>query len=127
MKQDIRAAKKIRLPWWGTLCAIIGSGLSAALFDHYGRLELALPVLNGIVVIAYLLAVKWGLRRRPWFWATMLIVVGLHVPVILLIPWTTKWVPAATIAVIDSVDFYLILAILSVVGNFMEERSAATG
>ena len=122
MKDDIRAAKKIRLPGWAILCVILGSAVASALLDHYGRFELALPVLNSIMVLAYLIAVKWGLRRRAWFWLTMLIIVTVHVPAILMIPWTTKWVPAAAIAVIDSVDFYVILAILWVVERFAEER-----
>jgi hypothetical protein len=30
---EIKAAKKLRLPWWGVLCGIIGSFLCAWLFD----------------------------------------------------------------------------------------------
>lgn len=120
LKNDIRAAKKIRLPGWLLICLVIGSALSAALFDHFGRLDLELPVLNSIAVLGLLVALKWKLRRRAWFWITMSIIAALHVPLILLVPWTTKWVPALAIAAIDSVDFYVILAILSVLGNIIE-------
>jgi hypothetical protein len=44
---------------------------------------------------------------------------------ILFIPWTTKWVPAATIAGIDTVDFCVLLAILAVVGKFVEGPKTA--
>jgi len=50
----------------------------------------------------------------------MSIMAALHVPLILFVPWTTQWVPALAIAAIDSVDFFVILAILSILGNFME-------
>jgi hypothetical protein len=124
-KNDIRAAKKMHLPWWVLLCGIIGSALSAALFDHFGRLDLVLPVLNSIATLGFLVALKWKLRRCAWFWITMSVIAALHLPLILFIPWTTKWVPALAIAAIDSADFCLILAILSTVGKFIEGSETA--
>jgi hypothetical protein len=120
IKNDIKAAKKIWLPWQGVLCGIIGSTLSAWLFDHFGRLNLALPTLNCIAVLGFAIAIKWKLRRHAWFWITMTILAALHVPLILFVPWTTKWVPAIAIAVIVSADICVMLAILSVVGKFMK-------
>ena len=49
----------------------------------------------------------------------MTVIVALHVPLILFVPWGTRWVPALAIAAIDSLDFCLILWILSFVGNLM--------
>jgi hypothetical protein len=46
IKGDIKAAKKMRLPWWGVLCLIFGSLPIYWLFDHWGRLSIALPALN---------------------------------------------------------------------------------
>jgi hypothetical protein len=120
LKNDIKAAKKIRLPGWLILCMIIGTAFSAEFFDHFGRVDLVLPIVNSIGVLGLLVALKWKLRRHAWFWITMSIIAALHVPLILFVPWTTKWVPALAIAAIDSVDFYVILAILSVLGNIME-------
>jgi hypothetical protein len=37
-----------------------------------------------------------------------------------LIPWTTKWVPAAFIAGIATVDLIVVLAILNYVGKLSE-------
>ena len=62
---------------------------------------------------------KWRLRRHTWFWITMTVIVALHVPLILFVPWGTRWVPALAIAAIDSVDFCLILWVLSFIGNLM--------
>lgn len=71
-------------------------------------------------VVAFAVAVKWNLRRRPWFWNNMAVLALLHVPLILFVPWGTEWVPAVMMAVIGSADLILILAIVSVVGKFME-------
>jgi uncharacterized membrane protein (DUF485 family) len=122
-KQNVKAARQVRLPWWVLLCMFIAATLSAALFDHFGRLYLMLPVLNCIVTLGFLIAVKWNLRQHAWFWITMIVMAALHVPLILYIPWTTKWVPALAIGAIDSVDFCVILALLTVVRDFMEVRN----
>ena len=127
LKKEIRAAKKLRLPGWLIVCIIIVGTPSAAVFDHFGRLDLYLPVANSIGVLGFLVALKWNLRRHAWFWITMSIIAALHVPLILLVPWTTKWIPALAIAGIDSVDIVVILAILSVLRKFMDGPNSPSG
>jgi hypothetical protein len=126
VKNDIKAAKKIRLPWWVLLCLGVVSLPIYWLFDHFGRLNTALPTLNCAGMLGFAIAVKWKLRRRAWFWITMTVLAALHVPLILFVPWTTKWVPAIAIAAIDSGDLIAMLAILSVVGKFVERPKTSS-
>ena len=67
-KSDIKALQHMRLPWWGVLCVVVSSALIAWLFDHFGRLDLARPVLYSIGMLGIATAVKWKLRRHVWFW-----------------------------------------------------------
>jgi hypothetical protein len=120
IKNDIKAAKKIWLPWWAVLSLIIGGLPIIWLFDHFGKLNLFLPTFNCVGMLGFAIAVKWKLRRQAWFWGTMAILAALHVPLVLFVPWTTKWVPAIAIAAIDSADLIVMLAILSVLGKFVE-------
>jgi hypothetical protein len=122
VRGEIKAAKKLRLPWWGVLCGIIVSFLCAWLFDNFGKLDLVLPTLNSIAVLGFMLVLKRKLWRHAWFWGTMAVIAAFHIPLILFVPWTNRWVPALAIAVIDSLDFCLILLILAVVGKFMGEQ-----
>jgi hypothetical protein len=124
VKSDIREAKKMRLPWWAVLCIIIGALPIYWLFDHFGRLNIALPILNVVAVLGFMLALKRKLWPHTWFWITMAVIALLHIPLILFIPWGTRWVPALAIAGIDSLDFCLILWILSVVGKLMNGSKA---
>ncbi len=124
VKRDIKAAQKIRLSWWAVLLLLIGGMPLPWLFDHFGRPNLMLPMWNIIAVFGFLIALKWNLRRCAWFWVTIVILAALHVPLILSIPWTSQWVPALVIAVIDSVDFCLMLWIVSIVGR-LAERSGS--
>jgi hypothetical protein len=120
LDNDIKAAKQMRLPWWGVLCWMIGCALIVWLFDHLGRFDLARPALYSIGMLGVAIAIKWKLRRHVWFWITMTVIVALHVLLILFVPWTTKWVPAIVIIPIGIADLYAMLAILSVVGKFVE-------
>jgi len=117
---DIKAAKKIRLHWWGLLCVMIGAMPLSWLFDHFGRLDLVMPTLVSIAMLGFAIAVKWKLRRRAWFWITMTVIAALHILLILFVPWPTKWVPAAVFAGLGSVELYGVLAILDVVEKFLE-------
>jgi len=112
----------MRLPWWGVLCGIVGSVLIAWLFDHLGRFDLVRPALYSMAMLGVAIAIKWKLRRHSWFWITMTGIAALHIPLILSVPWTTKWVPALVIIPIGIADLYVTLAILSVVGKFVERR-----
>ena len=64
--------------------------------------------------------IKWPLRGRAWFWITMGVVVGLHVPLIWFVPWTDRRVPAAALVPFGIADLFTILAIVAFVKQFME-------
>jgi hypothetical protein len=127
IKNDIAGAKKIRIPWWGVLLWMAGCGLFDWLLISLGRFDLALPALNSVAVVGFTIALKRELGRYLWFWVTMAILAALHVPLVLFLPWTSKWVPAIAIAAIDSGDLIVMLAILAVVGKFMGEQKTTEG
>jgi hypothetical protein len=126
IKDDIRAAKKIRLPWWGLLCLFAGGIPIVWLFDHFGRIDIALPAFNIVGAFGFVIYLKWKLRRNAWFWITIAIIAALHVPLILFAPWPTRWVPASVFAGIASLDICVMLLIIAVVGKFAE-RSQISG
>jgi hypothetical protein len=119
-KKDIRSAKKLRLPRWAILPWILVGTLTCWLFDHFEKLDLALPTLISIGLLGFILVLKRKLWRQGWFWIVMTFIAAAHVELILLIPWTTKWVPAAFIAGIATVDLIVVLAILNYVGKLSE-------
>ena len=125
VRNDIKAAQKLRLPWWGVLTWMAFCLPVVLLFDHYGRMYMALPTLNCLAVLSFLVFLRWNLRRHVWFWITMAIIAALHVLLIWRIPWTAKWVPAVAIGAIDSVDFCILLWILTAVGKLVERPKAS--
>ncbi len=125
IKNEIREAQKIRLPWWGVLCWMACCALIVWLLIDLGRFDLAVPTLNSVGVLGFFIALKRKLGRKVWFWITVAFFAALHVPLILFLPWTTRWVPALAIAAIDSADLIAMLAILAVVGQLVDGPRAA--
>ena len=94
------------------------------LFDHYGRLNQFLPTFCSVGVLAFVVAIKPKLRWHPWFWVTMTILAAAHAALILLVPWTSKWVPALAIAALGSGDLIVMLAIVALVEKAMNDPTA---
>jgi len=77
------------------------------------------PALHALGMLGFASAIKWKLRRHAWFGITVTILAAFHVPLVLFSPRITNRVPAIATAVINSADFVVILAIVSIVGREM--------
>lgn len=55
-----------------------------------------------------------------WFWITIGVITVLHVPLILFVPWTAKWVSAFVIVPLALADLYAMLTIIAVVGSYVD-------
>jgi hypothetical protein len=112
--------KQLTLSWKMKLGIFLGTLLMGLLFVSSGRFELARPALFSIVVIGFAIAMKWELKGRAWFWATMLLITALHVALILCVPWTTQWIPALVITPVAVVDITGILGIIKLLEKKFE-------
>jgi len=115
VKNDVKEAKKIWLPWPVVLSLMVFFELCYVLLKHYGFVRLYLPILNSVGVFGFLFYLKWRLRGHSWFWITMAVVVTLHVLLILAVPWTNKWVPAMVSASVDSLDICIVFWTLAII------------
>jgi hypothetical protein len=120
VKRDLKAAGKLWLPWWAVFCVGIVTLLAAWLFDFLGRYEFVRPALATAGVLPFAVYLKRNLIHRAWFWGTMTTIGACHVAVILLVSWTTSWVPARTTALFVSADLVVILALVAVAGRFFD-------
>lgn len=117
-----REDRQMRLTWRGGLCVFFGTILLALTFISIRRFDLARPTMVSITMLSLVIAMRWKLRTRGWFWATIIILAALHLPLILFIPWTTRWIPAIVIAPIGIADLYAMLWAVAAVGRVMGER-----
>lgn len=119
IKSDMRAAMRIRPPWWCLLSWAFVCLLIIWPLEDIGKPYLVYPTLASLIALGFTTAVKWELRTSSWFWITMTILAALHLPLILLLPWTSGWIPAPAIAAVASADFVVMLAIVDVLAKFM--------
>jgi hypothetical protein len=101
---------------------MVGAFLLFFLFDHFGKLAIARPTLYSVAIIIITIALRWKLRGHVWFWITMAFLAALHAPLILFVPWTTRWIPALVVIPIGIADSYAMLWVVSVVGKFTREQ-----
>ena len=114
--------RRMRLPLWGCIFIPVGAFLLFAFFDHFGKLALARPTVFSVSIIIIAVAMRWKLKGLVWFWITIASLAALHVPLILFIPWTTKWIPVLVIIPIGIADLYAMLWVVSVVGKYVGEQ-----
>jgi hypothetical protein len=112
--------KQIRLSRWGLLWAIFAGLAVLLLFDQFGKSALARPTADSVALIIIAVAMRWESRRHAWFWVTMIFLAALHLPLILLVPWTTRWIPLVVLIPIGLGDVLAMLGVLFIVGKFME-------
>jgi hypothetical protein len=59
------------------------------------------------------------LRRRWWFWAVVVLVLALHVPVILMIKWPDRWVSRFALLPIGLADMLVTVGVVRFVQKFI--------
>jgi hypothetical protein len=106
---------------WG-IAAVLAACAVLPLFDRIGRLDLGIPTVAGAGTIGVAIKVNWELRGRVWFWVTMAIITGLHVLLILYVPWHKGWVPVPVTFGFCIVDMAIILGILNLVQRFFKDE-----
>jgi hypothetical protein len=117
----------VRLQWWGVWCCVIPALPVILCLDHRGRLDLALPLLGSIAAIVLLVVLKWRLRIHIWFWTLIVIFSTSQLWIVWRVPWPRKWVYPLISAGIVSIDFCVLLFIVTVVENLMTLESHADG
>jgi hypothetical protein len=84
---DYEAPKeKTHADWSGT---IIGLSLLPLffLFVYLGKPEVGFSTVIVLAMIILAIKLRWKLRMHIWFWATIILVLLLHVPLVFLVHW----------------------------------------
>lgn len=107
---------------------IIGAMLLPVLFFFIYMGEAELGFTTCIVLGASMVAVRlrWDLRKHGWFWAAIVLVLILHVPLLLIVRWPESSVPTIVYSLPMGVaDFLLITGAIKLAERvFSRERSS---
>ncbi len=77
-------------------------------------------ILSAVVIMAA--KVRWDLHNKVWFWPTIALIAFVHAIAIILVPWTSKWIPAVIVFPFCAVDGLAILGILQLMDKLTSSQ-----
>jgi hypothetical protein len=96
------------------------------LFIYLGKAEMGFTVF--IVLSMVLLAIKlqWRLRKHVWFWATIAVVLALHIPLFFIVRWPDTKTPTIAYSLpLGIADFLIISGAIRLSKNlFLKDSSS---
>ena len=121
-----KAERKKQLTNW--LWAMSVAALTSPLFflfNFVGESGTGRAAWLSAMAILIAMKLRWELRKYLWFWLTTACIVGAHIPLVLLVPWTSRWIPAVGIVPIVFADIAVILGILHLVEKWKVPNSSS--
>lgn len=103
---------------WYIAIVVVASPL-LPLSDHFGRPEFGRPAGFALIVMLIVVKVCRDLRRRLWFWITIITIGALHVPLLML---TVQWLnhtPFRAMLFLGIADCLVILAIIGLIEHLI--------
>ena len=80
------------------------------LFIYLGKPDLGLAVFLVLGMIMFAIKIRWHLRKHVWFWATVVFILALHIPLVLIVRWPHGSTPTLVYTLpIGIADFFIIL------------------
>ena len=84
------------------------------LFVYLGKAEMGFTACLVLGMFMVAVRLRWKLRRYAWFWATVVFVLLLHIPVLFLVHWPETHVPTIVYSLpLGIADFLLISGAIS--------------
>ena len=96
------------------------------LFVYLGKAEMGFTVIIVLGMIAVAVYLRWKLRKYVWFWATIAVVLALHVPLFFVVRWPDSKVPTIAYSLpIGIADFLLIMGAVGLGKRFFAKGSSS--
>ncbi len=95
------------------------------IFYLFGQEEMGRSVFIVLGMTMLAIRVRWDLRRRFWFWAIIVVLLALHIPLLFLVRWPHGWLPAIGTLPIGLADVLIILGAVRFVEKFIVKAPPA--
>lgn len=85
-------------------------------FIYMGKADMGLTIFIVLGMMMFAVKLRWRLRKYVWFWATIVLILVLHVPLFFLVRWPDTKVPTIAYSLpLGIVDFFLIMGAVGLV------------
>jgi|SRR5579884_1384975 len=89
-------------------------------------IALAACIVLGMIMLA--VKIRWNLRRHLWFWATIVFILVLQVPLVFMVRWPQGKGPTLLYTMpVGIADFLIILWTVGVAQRFFSKSSSSNG
>jgi hypothetical protein len=97
------------------------------LFVYLGNADMGLAACMVLGAIMFAIKIRWNLRKHLWFWATIVLILALHAPLVSMVRWPHGNVPTLFYTMpIGIADFLIILGAVSVAEKFFSKDSSSS-
>lgn len=114
-----------RADWTGT---VIGGLLVPVFFCfvYLGKAEMGFTVCIALGMVMVAIKLRWKLRRHAWFWATIALILALHIPFLFIVRWPQTKIPTIAFSLpLGIADFLLISGAISLAEKFFSKGHSA--
>jgi len=96
------------------------------LFVFLGNADMGLTVCIVLGMIMLAIKIRWNLRKHVWFWATIVFILALHVPLFFVVRWSHGNLPTIFYTMpIGIADFLIISGALWLAEKFLSKDSSS--
>jgi hypothetical protein len=96
------------------------------LFAFFANAEMGLTAIIVLGIIMGAIKIRWNLRKHVWFWATIVLILALHVPLIFIVRWPQGKGPTIAYTMpIGFVDFFIVLGALGLAEKLFSKDSSS--
>src|SRR5258708_6692835 len=96
------------------------------LFVYLSNADIALTACIVLGMIMLAIKMRWNLRKHLWFWAIIVLVLALHVPLVFMVRWPQGKGPTLFYTMpVGIADFLIILGAVDVADRFFSKHSSS--
>jgi hypothetical protein len=117
--------KKQLTTWLWSMAVVVLTSPLFFLFKSVGKTGTGRAAWLSAMTILLAMKIRWELRKYLWFWLIMACIVGAHIPLVLLVPWTSGWIPAVGLLPIVVADIAVIFGCLHLVEKWRNPNSSS--
>jgi hypothetical protein len=89
------------------------------IFLFFDQPELGLGTCVSIGTLLIALRATWKLRKHGWYWVAVVVSVGLQIPFIFYVPWSTHAYRGTALAAFGFLDFIIVWGGIKLCGNLL--------
>lgn len=96
------------------------------IFIYFGKADTGLTVFVVLGVTMLAIKIRWNLSKHVWFWAVIVFMLALHIPLFLIVRWPQEKLPTIFYTMpLGIVDFLIISGALGLAEKLLSRDSSS--